>query len=306
MDTFDILATGFAMSALRSATPITLALVGETLTQRTGVINLGIEGQMLIGAMCGYAAAAAWGDPWMGLVAGATAGLTLAIVHAALVVGARANQFVSGLAVWMLGAGLSAYYGSALVGRQIASFPSLPGGWWTDVPVVGPLLSGMTPTVVLALLAVPLASLWLGRTRTGLRWRAVGESPEDARAAGVDPARVQIAAILTGGLLTGLGGAALSVDYTRTWAEGMSAGRGLVAVGLVIVARWNPAWALPAALLFGGTEALSLRLQAANAGVSAQLLHTLPYLASLLVLALTHLRDRGTRAPAGLRAVLDR
>ncbi len=306
MDSLEIVLSGFLISALRSATPLLLALLGECLGQRTGVINLGAEGQMLVGAMAGYGATAAFGNPWLGLAAGATAGLMLSSVHATLVVGARANQFASGLAVWMLGFGLSAYFGAALVGQKITGFATFDAGTAAGWPVIGSVLSGMTPTVLLALLLVPVIGVWFYGTRTGLRWRAVGESADSARAAGVSPAWVQWQAVLLGGLLSGLGGAALSVDYTRTWAEGMSAGRGLVAVGLVIVARWNPWWTLPAALLFGGAEALSLRLQAANTPISAHLLHTLPYLVSLVVLTLTYVRARDSGAPAGLRAVMDR
>lgn len=306
MTALDIVFGGFLVSALRSATPLVFVLVGETLVQRTGTINLGVEGQMLVGAMTGYGAAAAWGDPWIGLAAGAIAGLALSSVHAVLTVAARSNQFASGLAVWMLGFGLSAYYGAGLVGRKIEGFGQWRASGIADIPVLGSLASGMTPTVLLALVVAPIAALWFWRTRTGLVWRAVGESPEAARAAGVKPMRVRVQAILLGGLLSGLGGAALSVDHTRTWAEGMSAGRGLVAVGLVIVARWNPWWVLPTALLFGGAEALALRLQTADAGVSAHLLLTLPYVTSLVVLTLTCLRDRGQGAPAGLRAVMDR
>lgn len=306
MDALDIVLSGFAISALRSATPLLLTMLGETLTQRTGVINLGVEGQMLIGAMAGYAATIASGNPWLGLAAGCAAGCALSAVHALLVVGARANQFASGLSVWMLGFGLSAYFGTALVGRKIQTFPNLGLDVLAEVPVLGSIATGMTPTVLMALLLVPATGLWLYRTRPGLHWRAVGESPDAARSAGLAPARIQIAAILVGGLYSGLGGAALSVDYTRTWAEGMSAGRGLVAVGLIIVARWNPWLALPAALLFGGAEALSLRLQAADVAISAQLLHTLPYLASIVVLAATYRSSRAAGTPAGLRAVMDR
>lgn len=306
MDSLDIVFTGFLISALRSATPLLLTLLGECLGQRTGVINLGAEGQMLVGAMLGYGATAASGNPWIGLVAGAGAGMLLSSVHALLVVGAQANQFASGLAVWMLGFGLSAYFGAALVGQKIAAFDSVDVGAIAQLPVIGSVVTGMTPTVLVALLLVPVISMWFYRTRTGLRWRAVGESPAAARAAGVSPAWIQIHAVLIGGLLSGLGGAALSVDYTRTWAEGMSAGRGLVAVGLVIVARWNPWWTLPAALLFGGAEDLSLRLQAADTPVSAHLLHTLPYVVSLAVLTLTCLRRADSGAPAGLKAVMDR
>ncbi len=201
---------------------------------------------------------------------------------------------------------MSAYFGAALVGQKVTAFDSIDVGAAAQWPVIGSVIAGMTPTVLLALVLVPVIGLWFYRTRTGLRWRAVGESPAAARAAGVSPSAVQVQAVLVGGLLSGLGGAALSVDYTRTWAEGMSAGRGLVAVGLVIVARWNPWWTLPAALLFGGAEALSLRLQAADTPVSAQLLHTLPYIVSLVVLTLTCLRRSDSGTPAGLKAVMDR
>lgn len=306
VDSLEIVFSGFLISALRSATPLLMVLLGECLTQRTGVINLGVEGQMLVGAMVGYGAAASASNPWLGLFAGAAAGVLLSSVHALLVVGAKANVFASGLAVWMLGLGLSAYYGTALVGQKIEGFQSIDAGSLAQWPVIGSVISGMTPTIVIAFLLVPAIALWLFRTRTGLKWRAVGEAPDAVRAAGFSPATIQVQAVLVGGLLSGLGGAALAVDYTRTWAEGMSAGRGLVAVGLVIVARWNP-WFTPlAALLFGGAEALSLRLQAADAQISAHLLHTLPYIVSLSVLTLTYLRTRESGGPAGLKAVMDR
>ena len=305
MDGLDALGA-FAISALRSATPLLLVMLGECLTQRTGVINLGVEGQMLVGAMVGYGATAASGNPWLGLAAGCAAGCALSSVHGLLVVGARANQFGSGLSVWMLGFGLSALLGSYLVGRQIAALPEIRIEALDGVPFLGPLVAGLTPTVLIALALVPVVGWWLYRTRTGLHWRATGEVPEAARSAGLSPARIRLNAILVGGLLSGFGGAALAVDYTRTWAEGMSAGRGLVAVGLVIVARWNPWLTLPAALLFGGAEALSLRLQAAGVTVSAHLLHTLPYLASIAVLTLTYVRSRDAGTPAALKAVMDR
>ena len=296
MSSADILFSGLLVSALRSATPLLLTLLGECLTQRVGRINLGAEGQMLVGAVAGYATVVATGNPWLGLVGGALAGAALSATYAWLTVAADANQFASGLAVWMLGFGLSAYVGSQYVGIGIEGF-SLD-------------LGGLTPTVLLALLLVPLTALWLFRTRTGLRWRAVGESENSARALGIVPWRVVVCGIVVGGLFSGLGGAALAIDTTRTWAEGMTAGRGLVAVGLVIVARWNPWLCLPAALLFGLGEALALRLQAADSAVPAHLLHMLPYVASLLVFTVTCARlrhhPRGGGAPAGLRAVFER
>jgi simple sugar transport system permease protein len=193
----------------------------------------------------------------------------------------------------MIGFGVSAYWGAPLVGQSIAGF--------------GPLLGEITPTVLLAVLAAPLCAAWLFWTRAGLAVRAVGESPEAARLAGVAAGTVQTSAITFGGLCAGIGGAALSIDHAQAWAEGMTKGRGLVAVGLAIVARWNPLLALPAALLFGGAEALSLRLQAAGTTLSAHLLHTLPYVTCLVVFVATCVRERAGRgAPAGLRAVLAR
>lgn len=292
----DIVLGGLALSTLRSAAPLLLVLLGECLTQRVGRINLGIEGQMLVGAVAGFAVTAATGEPGLGLAGGALAAAALSLVFAGLTVAAAANPFASGLAVWMLGFGLSAFFGGGLVGVRIEGFALGTGG--------------LTPTVLLALLLVPVTALWLFCTRTGLRWRAVGESPESARALGIVPWRVATAGIVVGGLFSGLGGAALSIDTTRSWAEGMTAGRGLVAVGLVIVARWNPWLCLPAALLFGLAEALALRLQAADSAVPAHLLHMLPYLASLAVFTATCARlrwhPRGGGAPASLRAVFER
>ncbi|MBL0730595.1 ABC transporter permease [Piscinibacter sp. HJYY11] len=288
----DTLLQGLPVSALRSAAPLLLVLLGECLTQRVGRINLGVEGQMLVGAVAGYGATALTGDPWLGMAAGAAAGVLLSAVYSLLTVAARADQFASGLAVWMLGFGVSAFLGSGLVGLRIEGF----------APGVG----GLTPTLWIAVALVPVLGLWLYRTRTGLVWRAVGESPTAARAAGITPWKVIVTGITAGGVLSGLGGAALSIDHTRTWAEGMTAGRGLIAVGLVIVARWNPWLTLPAALLFGLAEALSLRLQAAGSAVPAHLLHTLPYLASLAVFAVTCARLKGGGGPEALRAVFVR
>lgn len=306
MDAVDTVLSGFLISALRSATPLLFVLLGECVTQRTGIINLGVEGQMLIGAMVAYAATVVTGNAWIGLAAGAMAGAALSSVHVLLCVGARVNPFASGLSVWMLGFGLSAFFGAAQVGEKIEGFASIDAGTWAQVPVVGSVITGMTPTVLLSLFAVPIVAWWLYRTRPGLSLRAVGESMTSARVMGLAPGRIQSFAILFGGAMSGIGGAALAVDYTRTWAEGISAGRGLVAVGLVIVARWNPWLTLPAALLFGGAEALALKLQAAETTVSAQLLHTLPYVVSLAVLTITCLRGEPRAAPAGLKEVIER
>lgn len=291
------------LTGLRSSTPVLLVLLGETLTQRVGVINLGVEGQMLCGAAAGFACTAVTGNPWLGLAAGMLAGALLSLVHAALCLGFRANQIASGVCVLTLGSGLSAYYGTPYVGRHIAGFAA-PGGFASH-PLLGMVADALTPTVVIALVLSPLIGIWLYRTRTGLMWRTVGESADVARTVGFHPVRVRLAGIVVGGLLSGLGGASLSVDYTRTWVENMTEGRGLVAVGLVIVARWNPWLAVPAALLFGGFEALYLRLQAVGVDISPYLLSTLPYLIPLAVLLIGYrsARRRGAGMPQELTDV---
>jgi general nucleoside transport system permease protein len=295
MDGLTAVLTGFVPAALRSATPLLWTLLGETISQRAGVINLGVEGQMLVGAAAAFSVTVSTGRPWLGLVAGALAGALLSLGQVVLCLRFAANQFAAGIAVWMMGFGLSAIWGATLVGQSIEAF----------APVRG--LGRLTPPVLLALAATPLFGVFLYWTRAGLRIRAVGEAPDAARAMGVPVRAYQALAVVIGGLASGIGGAALSIDHAQTWAEGMTRGRGLVAVGLVIVARWNPLYCLPAALLFGGAEALSLRLQSAGATISAHLLHTLPYVACLLVFVLTCLRGRaGGGAPAGLRTVLDR
>lgn len=298
------LAGAWAAASLRATTPLLFALLGETLVQRTAVINLGVEGQMLVGAFAGFAAASAVGDPWVALVVGGMAGLALSLVHAGLVLGAGANQIGSGIAVWLLGLGISSYFGRAYVGAEITGFGSLVPDADTGVPFLDQLLSQLTVTTVIAVALVPAIGLWLFRSRAGLRWRAVGESFEAARALGLKPWRIQLQAIAVGGFLAGVGGAVLSVDYTETWAQDITKGRGLVAVALVIAARWNPFLALPVALLFGGSEAAVLRLQAAGVDVSSYLLATTPYLVCLVVVWIGYVRVRDSGGmPAELSQV---
>jgi simple sugar transport system permease protein len=299
----EILSLLFA--ALRSATPVLAVVLGEIMTQRSGVINLGVEGQMLMGAMTGFAVTAITGDPWLGVLAACGAGMLLSLVHAVLVLGCRANQIASGIAVMILGGGLSAYYGIPFVGEKINSFDSFAGSAIGSIPLIGRFLGATTPTVLLTLVSIPVISLFLYRTRSGLHWRSVGESTGVTRNLGHNPVPYQFAAIVFGGLMSGFAGAALAVDYTSNWVEHMTAGRGLVAVGLVIVARWNPWYALPAALLFGVSEALNLRLQSWGVDVSQYLLATLPYLIPLMVLMLSFrgLKAGGGGMPMGLKAV---
>jgi simple sugar transport system permease protein len=298
------LLVGLVPAALRSATPLLWALLGETVTQRAGVVNLGVEGQMLVGAAAAFGVTVHTGQPWLGLAAGAVSGAVLSLCHVALCLHFRANQFASGMAVWMVGYGTSSFVGAKLVGESIDGFRTLAD---SAVGRAVPFLGRLTPTVVLALFAAFLCGWFVYRTRPGLSLRAVGESSAAAAAAGVPVTLVRCAAIVAGGVFSGMGGAALSIDCAQAWAEGMTKGRGLVAVGLVIVARYNPWLALPCALLFGGAEALVLRVQSAGSDASSHLLQMLPYLLSLFVLIVTCLRPAArAAAPSELRAVLDR
>ena len=255
---------------------------------------------MLIGAATGFAATAWTGNPYLGLVAAAIAGTAANLIFAYLVIGRRANQLASGLSLMFFGFGLSALVGRPFVGTLITGLPRLRLPGFDGVG--GRLLS----YDILVWLAVPAAVLtwWLlFRTRWGLGLRAVGESPAVAYAAGYRPALLQYQALALAGGLGGIAGAHLSIALTLTWAEGMTAGRGFIAIALVIFARWNPLWAIVGALLFGGAEALQLQLQAAGADVSPFLMNMVPYLLTLLVLVVWGF-NRRSAAPAALGRTL--
>jgi ABC-type uncharacterized transport system permease subunit len=282
--TFATTAVDMLLSALRSSTPMAFALSGEIMGQRAGVVNIGVEGEMLVGAAAAFAVTAVTGSPWLGLLAGAAAGVALSAVHGVLCLFCKTNQIASGVAVLAIGAGCSSYFGTPYVGRQIASFAPL------SVPGLPPALAGIvrqvSPTMLLGLLVPLVLAVFLFMTRTGLRWRAVGESPASARILGINPTAFRWVAILTCGLLAGFGGGALSVDYAKGWSEGMTAGRGLVALGLVVMTRWNPAWTTPVAMIFGFAESVALNVQSHGVGVSPYLLSLFPYLTPLVILAI--------------------
>jgi simple sugar transport system permease protein len=303
-DTDFLVAGSWIAAALRSATPLLTVMLGETLTQRTGVINLGVEGEMLMGACVGFAVAATAGSPLLGLFAGAIAGALLSTIHAGLVLGARANQIGSGLAVWIIGLGLTSYFGRGFVGGRVSPFLPL-GVHLPHAPIlVRSVLDQITWTAPAALLLAVFSAIWLYRTRTGLSWRTVGESADVAKALGMRPLWIRFQAIIVGGLFAGLGGAILSVDYTQTWAQDITKGKGLVAVGLVIVARWNPFLVVPTALLFGLSETSVLKLQAGGVAISPSLLATIPYLFAIAVVVFAQSQGRRHDAmPADLVAI---
>jgi general nucleoside transport system permease protein len=289
------LLAGVLVSSILSGTSLLYATLGEIVGERGGIVNLGLEGIMLIGAATGFAVTASTGDAYVGVVAAALSGTAANLVFAYVVVGRHGNQLASGLTLMFFGLGLSALIGRPFVGTLIAGLPRI------NAKNAGPM-GRLLDYDLLVYLALPTALLtwWLlFRTRWGLRLRAVGESPVAAVAAGVKPTRLQYQALALAGMLGGIAGAHLSLSVTRTWAEGMTAGRGFIAIALVIFAKWNPLWAIAGALLFGGAESLQLQLQAAGADVSPFVMNMVPYLLTLLVLIVWGWR-RQSAAPAAL------
>ncbi len=296
---------GVITGAILASTSVLYAALGEVMVERAGVINLGVEGTLLMGAVTGFMVAAQTGNPLLGVLAAAVVGGLFNLILAYLVVTRRANQLASGLALGFFGLGLSALLGKPYVGRLVDTLPKLPLPGLSDLPVVGPVLFRHD---LLVYLVLPLAILiwWaLFRTRWGLAMRAVGESKTVAYAAGKRPNWLQYQALFLGGLMAGLGGAHLSLAYTGVWAESMTAGRGFIAVALVIFAAWNPLRAVWGALLFGGALALQLQLQARGTPISPFILDMLPYLLTLGVLLLVR-SSRKYAMPEGLKTVFER
>lgn len=271
-------------AAIRSGTPILYATLGEILTEKAGVLNLGLEGLMLLGAFSGFSATMVTGNPWIGLAAAVCVGMAVSALHAFLCVTMGANQVVSGLAITMFGTGMSALLGKAYVGETIRGLGILPVPVLVKIPLLGPVLFNHDPLVYLSYVLVGLACWFISSTRWGLTLRAVGENPRAVDAAGLSVARLRYAYTMVGGGLAALGGAYLSVVYTQMWVEMMTAGRGWIAVALVIFGIWNPLRAAFGSYLFGGVGALQLRIQAAGTTVPAPLLLMLPYILTIVVL----------------------
>lgn len=271
-------------AAIRSGTPILYATLGEILTEKAGVLNLGLEGLMLLGAFSGFSATMVTGNPWIGLAAAVCVGMAVSALHAFLCVTMGANQVVSGLAITMFGTGMSALLGKAYVGETIRGLGILPVPVLAKIPLLGPVLFNHDPLVYLSYVLVGLACWFISSTRWGLTLRAVGENPRAVDAAGLSVARLRYAYTMVGGGLAALGGAYLSVVYTQMWVEMMTAGRGWIAVALVIFGIWNPLRAAFGSYLFGGVGALQLRIQAAGTTVPAPLLLMLPYILTIVVL----------------------
>jgi ABC-type uncharacterized transport system permease subunit len=291
----DTLALLFAAS-IDAGTAIALASLGLLLNERSGIVNLGAEGMMLVAAVAGFATTVHTHENVLGFAAGAAAGALLASAFGVLVIWLNTNQYATGLAASLFGAGVSAFVGvpytqESLGARPVTSVPVL-----SDLPWVGPALFRHHPLVYLAALLAVGLGWFLFRARTGLVLRAIGESPEAAHALGYPVRRIRLTCVALGGALCGLAGAYTSIIYTPLWVEGMTAGKGWIALALTTFATWRPMRALLGAYLFGGVTMLQLHLQGKGVNIPSQVLATLPYLATVLVLVII------SRNPALVRA----
>jgi simple sugar transport system permease protein len=277
---------------LRAGTSLIYATVGEIYTERAGILNLGLEGMMLMGAVTAFATVYYTRSLWLAVLVAMLVGAALATIHAFLTVTMRANHVVSGLSITLFGSGLASFLGQrlgpeansnylvGLVGPKFTTF-SIPV--LSDIPILGALFKQDILTYIVYGL-VPLSWFFLYKTRYGLSLRAVGENPQTADAMGIDVLKVRYIYTILGGMFVGLGGAHLSLSYTPGWAENITGGRGWIVIALVIFAMWNPARAALGALLFGGINAVQFRLQAAGTSVPPAFLNMLPYLVTVLVL----------------------
>ncbi|MCD9623600.1 ABC transporter permease [Rhabdothermincola salaria] len=290
--------------AVAGGTSILFPTLGEVVAERSGVINLGTEGSMLTGALAAYAVGIETGNPWLGVAAGLAAGAALAAVHAFVVLFRGANQIAVGLVVTFLAIGITALFGQSYVGQGVVPLTDVAVPGLSELPFLGSILFDHDPLTYLSVVAA--AGLWwmMRSTSAGLKLRAAGERPEVLEVYGSSPRSVRVFGVLAGGALAGLGGAQLATAFTRNWSEGMVAGRGFVAVGLVIFAAWNPLKAIAGAYLFSGAVALQLELQAQGSEVSRYLLQALPYLVVIAVLVALSRRRRHA-APAALQRVFE-
>ncbi|MFN5699824.1 MAG: ABC transporter permease [Betaproteobacteria bacterium] len=273
-------------AAIASGTPVALAGLGLLLNERAGVLNLGAEGLMLMAAVTGFAVAFHTGSDVAAFGAGAAAGALAAAVFGALVIGLNTNQYATGLALSLFGAGFSAFVGVGLVGKKLEDRSLYEVPVLADIPFVGPMLFQQHPMAYVALALTAGIVLFLYRTRSGLVLRSIGESPESAHALGYPVRLIRLAAVVAGGALCGLAGAFLSVVYAPMWVEGLVAGRGWIALALTTFATWRPVRVLLGAYLFGGVTMLQFHLQGQGVQIASQLLAMLPYLSTILVLVL--------------------
>lgn len=272
--------------ALRVGTPYLFVSLGECLTEKSGRINLGLEGVLVLSAMAAFGGAYLSGSAWLGVLAGATAGMLLATLHGLLCSLPRVNDIATGIALMLLGMGLAFFWGKPLIQPQAPQLPALPLGSWSDSAVVQ---SALQINILMPLgVALAVAMAWAFKnTRWGMLVRLAGDSATAARAQGYPVVGIRVASTAAGGFLAGMGGASLTLFYPGSWNEGISSGQGLIAVALVIFARWSPLRCVGAALMFGGAGAMGPALQSIGIGWGYHLINTVPYVLTLLILVLT-------------------
>jgi simple sugar transport system permease protein len=282
-------------ATLNAGTVLALAAIGLLINEKAGIVNLGAEGMMLCAAIAGFAAVVHTGNDWLGFAAGAGAGALLAAIFGVLVIWLNTNQYATGLALSLFGAGFSAFAGIKYVQEKLPERPHFDIPFLADIPLVGPALFRQHPVVYFAI-ALVFALIWfLDRSRSGLVLRSIGESPSSAHSLGYPVRRIRFLAVVAGGTLCGLAGAYISVIYTPLWVEGMVAGKGWIALALTTFGTWRPLRVLLGAYLFGGVTMLQFHLQGTGVDIPSQFLTMLPYLATIVVLALI------SRNPAWIR-----
>ena len=281
-----LLLTALLVSVITAATPLLLAAIGELVVERAGVLNLGLEGMMLAGAVAAFAAAYGSGSPWVGLLAAVAAGVAMALLFGVVTLTLQANQTATGLALTIFGRGASALVGVGFVGITAPTLPRLAVPGLSDLPVVGPVVFGHDALVYAALATMGLVAWAIRSTHAGLVLRAVGDSHDAAHALGYPVVAIRYAAVAFGGALAGLAGAYMSLAYTPMWAQDLTAGRGWVALALVTFSAWRPMWLLVGAWFFGALSYLSLYVQALGVAVPSALLSAAPYIGTIVVLVL--------------------
>lgn len=290
------------LTVITAATPLVIAALGELVTERAGVLNLGVEGMIVMGAVCAFAAAHMSGSPYLGILAGIAAGALFSLLFGFLTLTLVTNQVATGLALTILGLGVSGMLGESFVGVPGVKLPNIVFPVLSDIPFIGPILFRQDLIFYLSLVLVFGIAWFLFKSRTGLKIRAIGDSHSSAHALGINVIRTRYFAVMFGGACAGLAGAQLSLVYTPQWVENMSAGRGWIALALVVFASWRPWRVLAGGYLFGAVTIGQLHAQAFGIGVPSQLLSALPYVATIVVLIIISHNRRTTliNTPASL------
>ncbi|MCX8256022.1 ABC transporter permease [Beijerinckiaceae bacterium RH AL1] len=281
-----IVFTNVVLSIIVTSTPLLLAATGELVVEKSGVLNLGVEGMMLVGAVCGFALAFKTGSPTLGVLGGMVAGALFSLLFSVLALSFLAAQVPAGLVLTIFGTGLSALIGSGFVGNSTTRLPQLDIPGLSHLPVIGPVLFGEDILVYLSFAAVVLVHIVLTRTHAGLVLRAVGDSADAGHALGYDVIKVRYLATTFGGAMAGLAGAYMSLAYNTSWAENMTAGRGWIALALVVFSMWRPFWLVLGAYLFGAIMYMSFYLQGLGVAIPSQFISALPYIATIVVLVI--------------------